>query len=480
MSNLYLHPDLPRPTTAGLYHPSHELDACGVGLVASIKGERTHAIVDQGIEVLVNLRHRGAAGADAHSGDGAGILIQLPHEFFHNECGNLDIDLPARGEYAVGMVFLPQEREQRRRCEGIIEHTVQAEGQGFLGWREVPVNRDAIGVLARQVMPRIRQFFVHRARGMHDEAQFERRLYLIRKQIERAVAASDMAEKDDFYICSLSSRTIVYKGLLMSDQIKDFYHDLSHDSLASAFAIVHSRFSTNTLGTWKLAHPYRFVVHNGEINTLRGNINWMAAREPMIQSPEFGADIQKLMPVVTPKQSDTATLDNALELLLAGGRSLPHAMLMLVPEAWGDHIPMDPDKQAFYEYHSCLMEPWDGPALVVATDGSQVCAILDRNGLRPCRYLVTRDGLLVMASETGVLRVAPENVLYKRRIQPGRMFLLDTNAGRLIDDSEIKRALVQRQPYRQWLADQVVTFDQLPAEAPVPLEPEPLLQRQQV
>ncbi len=478
MSQPYQFVDLPRPA-GGLYHPSQEHDACGVGLVASLKGERSHKIIDQGIEVLVNLRHRGAAGADAHSGDGAGILIQMPHEFFHRECAYLDIDLPHRGEYAVGMAFLPQARDQRLRCESIIEHAVKDEGQAFLGWRDVPVNADAIGVLAGRVMPRIRQFFVGRGRELDDEAQFELKLFVIRKVIEQAIAATDMMDKGEFYIASLSSRTIVFKGLLMADQIKGFYHDLSHESMVSAFALVHSRFSTNTLGTWKLAHPYRYVVHNGEINTLRGNVNWMAAREAMFRSAELRDDMKKLLPIITPGQSDTASLDNALELLLATGRSLPHSMLMLIPEAWADHIPMDPQKKAFYEYHSCLMEPWDGPALVIGTDGTQVCGVLDRNGLRPCRYLVTKDDLLVLASETGVLEVDPKDVKFKRRIEPGRMFLLDTKEGRLIEDAEIKRTLSTRKPYGHWLAEQQVTLEEQPEPSDVPgFQAHDLLDRQ--
>ena len=482
MSQPYQFPDLPRLTKQGLYDPSQEHDACGVGLVASITGEKSYKVIDKGIEVLINLHHRGAAGADSRTGDGAGILIQMPHEFFQKECSNLDIDLPHRGEYAVGMTFLPQERGQRHTCEAIIEGAVEAEGQTFLGWRDVPVNSDAIGVMGAHHMPRIRQFFVRKAHNisLSDDFRFELKLYVIRKQIERAVAAADMLDKSDFYICSLSSRTLVYKGLLLADQIKDFYHDLSHDSMVSAFALVHARFSTNTLGTWKLAHPYRFVIHNGEINALRGNINWMTARESMFSSPDLGNDIRKILPIVTPGQSDTATLDNALELLLATGRTLPHAMMMLIPEAWADHIPMDPQKKAFYEYHSCLMEPWDGPALVIGTNGKQVCAILDRNGLRPCRYLVTRDGLLVMGSETGVLDVAPKDVLFKRRIQPGRMFLLDTEQGRLVDDAEIKHELITRRPYQQWLDEQRVSLEDLPEPVSVDdFEEGSLLLRQQ-
>ncbi len=439
---------IPRFEKQGLYDPQFEHDACGVGLVANVTGEKSHKIIDQGLEVLINLGHRGACGADPKTGDGAGITIQLPHDFFREECARLDIDLPHHGEYAVGMTFLPQHPGERHRCETLIREIAELEGMALLGWRDVPVNPGAIGVMARHVMPVIRQFFLRRPHGVTDEQRFELKLLVTRKLIEKAISESDMQEKRDFYICSLSSRTIVYKGLLIADQIQPFYHDLSHESMASAFALVHSRFSTNTLGTWKLAHPYRYVVHNGEINTLRGNINWMAARETMFSSSELGADVAKLLPILPPGgpavQSDTASFDNALELLMATGRTLPHAMMMMIPEAWGDHIPMEPpEKRDFYEYHSCLMEPWDGPALIIGTDGSQICAILDRNGLRPCRYLVTTDNLLVMASETGVLNVPPEKVLFKRRITPGRMFLLDTKQGRLVDDAEIKTDLAQ-------------------------------------
>ncbi len=477
---------IPRLEKQGLYDPQFEHAACGVGLVASVKGEKSHRIVEQGLEVLINLGHRGACGADPKTGDGAGITVQVPHDFFREECSRLGIDLPHAGEYAVGMTFLPQTHQERQRCENIIRESVEAEGLTFLGWRDVPVNPGAIGVMARHVAPVIRQFFVKRPNHIpDDEHRFELKLYIVRKVIERAVNNADLQEKQDFYICSLSSRTVVYKGLLIADQIEPFYHDLAHQSFASAFALVHSRFSTNTLGTWRLAHPYRYVVHNGEINTLRGNINWMAAREPMFTSEELGDDLEKLLPVIPPGgpavQSDTASFDNALELLLATGRSLPHSLLMLIPEAWADHIPMDQAKRDFYEYHSTLMEPWDGPALIVGTDGHRVCAILDRNGLRPCRYLVTTDGLLVMASETGVLNVPQDQVLFKRRIQPGRMFLLDTKEGRLIDDEEIKRELTSRKPYGEWLRQNRITLEELP-EPDFVHEPdhETVLERQKV
>ncbi|HEY7268214.1 MAG TPA: glutamate synthase large subunit, partial [Dehalococcoidia bacterium] len=467
---------IPRFEKQGLYDPAFEHDACGVGMVANISGEKSHRIIEQGLEVLINLGHRGACGADPLTGDGAGIMVQMPHEFFREECARLGIDLPHAGEYAVGMTFLPQNPHEKQRCENLIKSSAEAEGLVFLGWRDVPVDPSAIGTMARHVAPVIRQFFVKRPHHIPDEEHaFELKLYIVRKVIERAVDQSDMSEKRDFYICSLSSRTIVYKGLLIADQIAPFYHDLAHQSFSSAFAVVHSRFSTNTLGSWRLAHPYRYVVHNGEINTLRGNINWMAAREARFASRDLDDDLAKILPIIPPGgpavQSDTASFDNALELLLATGRTLPHSMLMLIPEAWADHIPMEQAKRDFYEYHSTLMEPWDGPALIVGTDGAQVCAILDRNGLRPCRYLVTTDGLLVMASETGVLDVPPEKVLFKRRIQPGRMFLLDTKQGRLIDDEEIKRELTSRRPYGEWLRSNKTTLEELP-EPPFVHEPD--------
>jgi glutamate synthase domain-containing protein 2/glutamate synthase domain-containing protein 1/glutamate synthase domain-containing protein 3 len=454
--------NLPKLVKQGLYDPQFEHDACGVGLVANIKGIKSHVIITQGLEVLINLGHRGACGADPETGDGAGILIQMPHEFFAKECASLGMALPERGEYGVGMAFLPPDPEQRAACEAIVARVVAEEGQEFIGWRDVPVSPDAIGTLAAQVSPVIRQFFVGRADGHVDRVPLELRLYIIRKQISKAVAAAGIGEGSGFYICSLSSNTVVYKGLIMAHQLQHFYYDLSDESIMTSFALVHSRFSTNTLGSWELAHPYRYIIHNGEINTLRGNINWMAARESVLSSPLLGEEIKKLLPVISRSQSDTATLDNVLELLLASGRSLPHAMMMQIPEAWADHIPMDQAKKDFYEYHSCLMEPWDGPALVIATDGTKVCAILDRNGLRPCRYLVTTDDTLVMASETGVLDVPDENVLYKWRIQPGRMFLLDTEEGRIIDDAEIKAELSSQKPYGQWLKKNKVALDDLP------------------
>ena len=467
MSRSYNKDYTPRLSTDGLYDPSFEHEACGVGLVANVKGRKSHSIIEQGLEVLINLGHRGASGADPETGDGAGIIMQMPHEFISHKFGALGASVPEPGSYGIGMVFLPPEPDERARCEAVIERVVEAEGQRFLGWRDVPVSPDKIGVLSARVMPVIRQFMVGRAESGESGSEFELRLFIIRKQIEKAILGDDLAAGGDFYICSLSSRTLVYKGLVMAHQLQDFYHDLADEKTITSFALVHSRFSTNTLGAWKLAHPYRFIIHNGEINTLQGNINWMTAREKNFRSDVLGDDVSKLLPVVTPYQSDTATLDNAVEVLLASGRSLEHTMMMLVPEAWGDHIPMDEKKRDFYEFHSSMMEPWDGPALVIATDGTKVCAILDRNGLRPCRYLVTSDDVLVMGSETGVLDVPPENVLYKERIYPGRMFMLDTDRGEIVQDEALKSELASRRPYGTWLGNNMATLDDLPDPANV-------------
>ncbi len=469
----------PRLSTDGLYHPSFEHEACGVGLVANIRGRKSHKIIEQGIEALINLGHRGATGADPETGDGAGIMMQMPHEFIAAEFGKLGVSLPERGRYGVGMAFLPRDADERARCEAEIERIAAEEGQRFLGWRDVPVSPDKIGALAVRVMPVIRQFLIGEGEATSDGRAFDLRLLVIRKQVEKAVLGQDLSAQSDFYISSLSTRTLVYKGLVMAHQLADFYHDLADENMVTSFALVHSRFSTNTLGAWKLAHPYRFIIHNGEINTLQGNVNWMAAREKNFVSDVLGDDVSKLTPIVTPAQSDTATLDNALEALLASGRSLEHSMMMLIPEAWGDHIPMDRAKRDFYEYHSSLMEAWDGPALVIGSDGVKVCAVLDRNGLRPCRYLVTTDDLLVMGSETGVLDVPPENVLYKERIYPGRMFMLDTERGEIVQDAELKAGLAARQPYGRWLEENMVTLEDLPEPASVhPTDFDTLTRRQ--
>jgi len=450
------------PAAEGLYDPQFEHDACGVGFVAHIKGEKSHAIVEKAIGVLVNLAHRGACGCDPETGDGAGILLQLPHEFFQAELAAQKVTLPPAGEYGVGMLFLPRDPKERRKCEKTVANVLAEEGLSVLAWRDVPVDNSKIGEVARSVEPVIRQVFVGRGPNLADEDAFERKLYVARKVIENAIPALNLEEEGYFYISSLSCRTIVYKGLLMAHQIAAFYHDLNDPRLVTALALVHQRFSTNTFPTWPLAHPYRYIAHNGEINTLRGNRNWMRAREKPLKSDLFGEDIQKIRPLVNETGSDSATLDNALELLFLGGRSLPHAMMMLIPEAWGEDEQMDPDKRAFYEYHACQMEPWDGPAAVAFTDGRSIGAVLDRNGLRPARYLVTEDDLVVMASETGVIDIDPARVRAKGRLQPGKIFLVDTVAGRIISDEELKRQICTQKPYRQWLAENKVDLKQLP------------------
>ncbi len=446
----------------GLYRPEFEHDACGVGVVANVKGIASHDIVEKGIEVLANLAHRGAAGSDPLTGDGAGVLLQIPDALVRRETARLGFDLPAPGDYAVGSVFLPRDPAERALCEVALQEAIEAEGQRVLGWRDVPVDATSIGRVARECQPVIRQLFVGRGAGVTDTADFERKLFVIRKVAERRINESELKEADNFYVCSLSSKVIVYKGLLIATQVRDFYADLRDPDMGSAFVLVHSRFSTNTLGSWKLAHPYRYVVHNGEINTQRGNANWMAAREGTMSSPLFGDDMEKLFPIIWPGQSDTACLDNAFELMLHTGRPLHHAMMALIPEATGERVAMSQEKRDFYEFHACLMEPWDGPALVAFTDGTRVGAVLDRNGLRPFRYLVTTDDTLVMASEVGVLDVPPENVRFKERIHPGRMFLLDPERGGIVDDETIKTELSHRQPYGEWLRENQVYLDTQP------------------
>jgi glutamate synthase (NADPH/NADH) large chain len=445
------------PKKQGLYDPQNEQDSCGVGFVASIKGEKTHDIVKKGIEVLVNLTHRGAVGSDPKTGDGAGISFQVPDEFFRIKCENLGIELPANGEYAVGMIFLPKEPALRLQCEGILERAVEEVGQKVLGWRDVPVDNRSIGETAKGTEPTIRQVFVGKVKI--DQETFERKLYVIRKRTESEVSKLVSKSSEYFYICSLSSRVIVYKGLLLAEQIKSFYIDLNDINFKSAIALVHQRYSTNTFPTWDLAQPFRYLAHNGEINTIRGNRNWMNAREGVLKSELFGEDIEKLFPTVNPNGSDSASLDNALELLAASGRSLVHSMMMLIPEAWKGNKDMEDNKKAFYEYHGSLIEPWDGPAAVAFTDGIQIGATLDRNGLRPARYVVTKSGLVVMASEVGVLDFKPDEIAQKGRLQPGKMFLIDTKQGRIIDDSELKKEICTSKDYQEWLEKNKYTLD---------------------
>src|SRR5216684_3185091 len=449
------------PARQGLYDPANERDSCGIGFVANIKGQKSHEIILKGIQVLINLTHRGACGCDPETGDGAGVLIQIPHKFFARECSRLGFTLPEPGEYGVGMVFLPVEKQERLQCEGILERIAREEGLTVLGWRDTPIDGSAIGRVARNSQPYIEQIFIRRGPEMTED-QLERKLYVVRKRAEIEIAQSEIADKEFFYLPSLSCRTIVYKGLLLAPQIAKFYEELSDPDVMSALCLVHQRFSTNTFPSWQLAHPYRYIAHNGEINTLKGNVNWMYARQSVLKSELFGDDLQKVYPTIAPGGSDSASLDNAVELLFQAGRSLPHVMAMLIPEAWAGNPHMKAEKRAYYEYHASLMEPWDGPAAIAFTDGRVIGATLDRNGLRPGRYVVTHDDLVVMASEVGVLDIEPERIKSKGRLQPGKMFLVDTVEGRIISDKEIKRQLAYRKPYGQWLHDNQITLDQLP------------------
>ncbi|MEQ1948688.1 MAG: glutamate synthase large subunit [Bryobacteraceae bacterium] len=462
----------------GLYHPSHEHDACGMGFVVNLNGEKSHDIIRKGIEILINLTHRGACGCDPETGDGAGILIQIPHDFFERECSALGFHLPPPGEYGVGMMFLPVEHQQRLQCEGIVERIAREEGLTVLGWRDTPLHGDAIGRQARATQPYIEQVFIRNGENMTQD-EFERKLYLVRRRAEAEVAEGDFHEKSFFYIPSLSSRTIVYKGLLLAPQISEFYLELADPLAKSSLCMVHQRFSTNTFPTWQLAHPFRRICHNGEINTIRGNANWMHARESVLKSDLFGDDITKIFPVIPAGGSDTASLDNAVEMLSLAGRELPHVMAMLIPEAWDADSTMSDEKRAFYEYHASLMEPWDGPAAVAFTDGKWLGATLDRNGLRPARYMVTKQGELILASETGVLAVRPEDVDYKGRLQPGKMLLVNLEEHRIVPDEEIKHMLSSRRPYGEWLKENQITLDKLPQPARVyGFDPSTILTRQ--
>jgi glutamate synthase (ferredoxin) len=449
------------PPKQGLYDPQYEHDACGVGFVVDMKGRQSHDLVAKGIQILLNLEHRGACGCEKNTGDGAGILLQTPHKFLAREAERLGIRLPAPGEYAAGLVFLPTNKEDRARCMGLFEQVVREEGQYVLGWRDVPADHSPLGLTACAVEPAIKQILIGRAGFVTDEAAFERKLYVIRKRVENAVRASDLRQRKMFYVLSLSHKTIIYKGMLNSSQLAAYYPDLRDPDMETALAMVHSRFSTNTFPSWNRAHPYRYLCHNGEINTLRGNVNWMHARESLFASDLFGDDIKKILPVIDQNGSDSAMFDNALELLVLAGRSLPHAVMMMIPEPWGGDSHMSPEKKAFYEYHASLMEPWDGPASIAFTDGVRVGAVLDRNGLRPSRYYVTDDGLVIMASEVGVLDVPPARVVRKGRLQPGRMFLVDMEQGRIIEDEELKQQIATAQPYARWLADHLLPLEEL-------------------
>jgi len=476
--NQATHPSYP-PAAQGLYDPAHEHDACGLGFIAHIKGRRTHEIITQGLSILEHLTHRGATGADPLQGDGAGILVQLPDAFFRRACGKLGITLPAIGQYGVGMVFLPQEPASRMACEQEIERAIHAEGQVLLGWRDVPTNNAGLSQRTKEVEPVIRQVFVARGSRDMDSDALERKLYVIRKRAGHAIQALALRHGKEFYVPSFSTRTIVYKGMLLAHQVGEYYLDLHDDAMVSALAMVHQRFSTNTFPTWDLAHPFRFICHNGEINTLRGNFNWIRAREGAIASKVLGDDLPKLWPLIYDGQSDSASFDNALELLLMGGYSLPHAMMLMIPEAWAGNPLMDEDRRAFYEYHAALMEPWDGPAAMAFTNGRQIGATLDRNGLRPARFVVTDDDYVVMASEVGVLDIPEAKIVKKWRLQPGRMLLVDLDAGRIVDDDELKRTLATAKPYRDWIARCRLRLEDMPEPAPPTPSDVPLLDRQQ-
>ena len=475
------------PESQGLYDARNEHDACGVGFVAHIKGAKSHAIVSQALEILKNLDHRGAVGADPLLGDGAGILIQTPDALLRKWASNEGMSLPAEGEYAVAMCFLPQDAQSRDFIVGIFEKFIAKEGQRLIGWRDVPVTLDGLGKAVIEQMPVIRQCLIERGANCPDQDAFERKLLAIRKQTQNPLAA--LAEKHglpgiaQLYMPSFSSRTVVYKGLLLATQVGSFYDDLRNPACISALGLVHQRFSTNTFPSWKLAHPYRFIAHNGEINTVRGNVNWMNARRRTMESELLGVDLDKMWPIIPHGQSDTACLDNALELLLAGGYSLAHAVMMLIPEAWAKNPLMDPARRAFYEYHAALMEPWDGPAAVAFTDGRQIGATLDRNGLRPARFLVTDDDLVVMASESGVLPIKEDNIVRKWRLQPGRMLLIDFAEGRIIEDEELKAQLSAEHPYESWLEAAQYKLKDLdliePELAQLAVETTSLLDRQQ-
>ena len=452
------------PTRQGLYDPRHEHDACGVGFIVHIKGHKSHAIVSQGLELLKNLTHRGAVGADPNAGDGAGILIQMPDVFLRAECAKQGLSLPAEGDYAVGMVFFPKDTANRAICETLFTEIIAREKAVLLGWRDVPVDNHKLGDSAKLVEPFIRQVFIGRGVDCPDQDAFERKLFVIRKQVENAVRDLNLKNGHSFYVPSLSSRTLVYKGMLLADQVGSFYSDLNDERIESALALVHQRFSTNTFPTWDLAHPFRMIAHNGEINTLRGNVNGMAARRHSISSKVLGEDVHKLWPLIAEGQSDSACFDNAVELLVAGGYTLAHAMMLLIPEAWAGNVLMDEKLRAFYEYNAALMEPWDGPAAIAFTDGRQIGATLDRNGLRPARYLVTDDDFVIMASEMGVLDVPQHKIIKKWRLQPGKMLMIDTVQGRIIDDAELKADLAACHPYSEWLDKTQILLSKLPPE----------------
>ena len=469
------------PPKQGLYDPQFEHDSCGVGFVVNMKGRKSHQLVTDALQILVNLDHRGACGCEANTGDGAGILMQTPHEFLSAATAKLGFKLPAFGEYGVGMLFLPKNPLERNGVKTAFAKIVSAERQMLLGWRDVPTDNSSLGKTAVAAEPHMAQVFIGRNPALKDEAAFERKLYVIRKLAEQKIRYGSTIDGGKwFYVSSLSSRTVIYKGMLMPEQVGKYYADLRDPSMVTALALVHSRFSTNTFPSWDRAHPYRYIAHNGEINTLRGNINWMHSAQANFVSDLFGKDIKNIIPVINTDGSDSAMFDNAVELLVMAGRELPHAMMMMIPEPWENHESMDPERRAFYEYHSCLIEPWDGPASMAFTDGKMIGACLDRNGLRPSRYYVTKDDMVIMASEAGVLPIAPERVAVKGRLQPGRMFLVDMEQGRIIADEELKKKYASAHPYREWLDKHHLLLENLP-KPPQHIEPShrKILQEQQ-
>ncbi len=449
------------PPKQGLYDPGFEHDSCGVGFVCNINGEKSNLIIRQGIEVLHRLAHRGAVGADPKTGDGAGILIQIPHNFFKKVAARNNINLREPGSYGTGLIFLPQDSVERAFCKEVFSEVIKEQGQILLGWRIVPIDNSDIGKGARQTEPVFEQIFIERDKDTDNESDFERRLYVIRKEVENIVRASDVGQKRSFYITNISCRTFSYKGLLMPNQLENFFLDLKDESISSALCLVHSRYSTNTFPTWDLAQPFRFLAHNGEINTLRGNKNWVSARERLLSSEVFGTDIEKLKPVIVKGGSDSATIDNFFELLVLSGRSLEHAMMMLIPAAWEHDDSLGKELKEFYKYHACFMEPWDGPAAIAFTDGRNIGAVLDRNGLRPARYIVTKKDFVVMASEVGVLDIEPADIKLSGRLEPGKIFFIDTESGRIVHDSEIKKNVSTRHPYAKWNAENMIDLDSL-------------------
>ena len=466
----------------GLYSAAHEHDACGLGFVAHIKGEKRHDIVTQALKILENIDHRGAVGADKLMGDGAGILIQIPDLLYREEMAKQGVTLPPAGEYGVGVIFLPKEHASRMACEQEIERAIKAEGQVLLGWRDVPVNKDMpMSPAVRKTEPILRQVFIGRGADVIVQDALERKLYVIRKTASANIQNLELKHSKEYYVPSMSSRTVVYKGLLLADQVGVYYVDLADERCVSAIGLVHQRFSTNTFPKWPLAHPYRYVAHNGEINTVRGNYNWMLAREGVMSSPVLAADLAKLYPISFAGQSDTATFDNCLELMTMAGYPIAQAVMMMIPEPWEQHEKMDERRRAFYEYHAAMMEPWDGPASIVFTDGRQIGATLDRNGLRPSRYIMTDDDMVIMASESGVLPIPEHKIIKKWRLQPGKMFLIDLEQGRMIEDEELKSLVVNTKPYKQWIENLRIKLGSVGGDTHAGPEAAslPLLERQQ-